>query len=150
MRAIRNFDEFIKENIVKKQAKDISRANFLMVEAQKSYEFLSDVLADYGITEHNANTVIKLCYDIIMELIRACMLNEGYNASGRGAHEAEVSYLVKIGLNENDVQFADQLRYFRNGITYYGKQFDAEYAKKVLEFMNKVYPKLKEMIESKP
>jgi len=108
MRAVRNFEEFIDEGIVKKQAPDKSRANYLMNEYEKSYEFLLVIVRDYGITEKNANSVIKLCYDTMMELIRACMLKEGYNASGLGAHEAEVAYLRKIGLKENDVQFADQ------------------------------------------
>ncbi len=145
MRPVRQFEEFIAEGIVKKQAPDRSRANFLASESEKSYDFLLDVVKNYGITERNANTIIKLCYDVVMELIRACMLKEGYNASGRGAHEAEVSYLRKIGFKETDVQFADQVRYFRNGVMYYGKQLDEEYAKTVLEFMDGLYRKLKEM-----
>lgn len=145
MRAVRHFDEFIDEGIVKKQAPDKSRANYLMTESEKSYEFLLVIVTDYGITEKNANSVIKLCYDTMMELIRACMLKEGYNASGQGAHEAEVSYLRKICFKENDIQFADQLRYFRNGIMYYGKQLDEEYAVKVLDFIKKTYPALKEI-----
>jgi hypothetical protein len=40
----------------------------------------------------------------------------------------------------------NSLRYFRNGILYYGERFDAEYAKKVLGFLEKVYPRLKKMI----
>lgn len=56
-----------------------------------------------------------------------------------------MSYLRKIGFKETDVQFADQVRYFRNGMMYYGKQLDEEYAKNVLEFMDKLYRKLKAM-----
>ena len=78
-----------------------------------------------------------------MELIRAKMLLKGYNTSGLGAHEAEVSYLRVLGFNENDVQFADRLRYFRNGMLYYGTILDEEYAKKVLEFTKKIYSRLK-------
>jgi len=146
MRIISNFEYYIEEGIVKKQAPDKSRASFLASESEKSHAFLLEIIRNYGITAQNANTIIKLAYDIIMELIRACMLKEGYNASGLGAHEAEVSYLRKIGFKETDIQFADQMRYFRNGITYYGKQLDIEYAKDVFEFMNKVYPKLKEKV----
>ena len=39
--------------------------------------------------------------------------------------------------------FTNDLRYFRNGILYYGKSFDKEYGEKVLDFLNKTYPKLK-------
>jgi len=41
-------------------------------------------------------------------------------------------------------RFMNDLRFFRNGILYYGKDFDAEYGKKVLDFLNNIYPKLKE------
>lgn len=70
------------------------------------------------------------------------MFAKGYNASGAGAHEAEVSYLRVLGFEEKDVQFVNQLRYFRNGMLCYGTMLDEEYAKKVLDFFNKIYPKL--------
>ncbi len=148
MRIISDFEYFIEEGIAKKQAPDKSRAAFLASESEKSHAFLLEIMRNYSITAQNANSIIKLAYDIIMELIRACMLKEGYNASGQGAHEAEVSYLRKIGFKETDIQFADQMRYFRNGITYYGRQLDIEYARNVFEFMNKAYPKLKEKAKS--
>lgn len=143
MRPIRSFKSFIKEGIVKKQAPDISRANFLIKESEKSYLWLNKIINCIKLNDENANTIIKLCYDIIMESIRAKMLMKGFNSSGKGAHEAEVAYLREINFNENDVQFIDQLRYFRNGILYYGKIFDKEYAKKVLGFLNKAKQKLK-------
>jgi len=139
MRAIRQFEEFIKERIVKKQAPDNSRANFLVKESEKSNNFLKRLVADYGVTDDNANSVIRICYDIFMELIRASMLRNGFNSAGKGAHEAEVSYMRNMNFSENDIKFADQLRYFRNGIIYYGKIMDAEYAKKVAKYINTVH-----------
>ena len=82
-----------------------------------------------------------------MELARAKMLLEGYNSSGFGAHEAEVSYMRILGFNENDVQFANQLRFFRNGMIYYGTILDTEYAEKVIEFTKRIYLKLKKSLE---
>lgn len=144
MKPIKNFNEFLKEGIVKKQTPDISRANFLINESQKSYLFVKNLIKDIDLNDDNANSIIKLCYDIIMEIIRAKMLRNGYNAVGWGAHEAEVSYLRNLGFSENDVQFTDQLRYFRNGIMYYGKVFDKGYARKVLDFLYRITEKLKE------
>jgi len=57
---------------------------------------------------------------------------------GQGSHEAEVSFLSNIGFKNKDVEFANQLRYFRNGIIYYGKEFGEEYAQKVVKFLKKV------------
>lgn len=149
MRAVRNFEMFISEGIVKKQAPDISRANFLSQESDRSYKFLKKIINDYGHTDENANSIIRLCYDVLMELIRAIMLKNGFNSSGKGAHEAEVSYLRESEFNETDVMFADQLRYFRNGIVYYGKILDAEYAKQVIGFLEKTYPELKNILKAK-
>lgn len=74
-----------------------------------------------------------------MELIRAKMLKAGFKSSGIGAHEAEVSYLRELGFKDTEIEFTNQLRYFRNGILYYGKSFDIDYVNKVLDFLNKVY-----------
>ena len=148
MRAIKNFDEFVKDRVVKKQSIDRSRAEFLVKEAQNSYDYLFEKIKKLGLGDNNANDLIKSCYDILMEIIRAKMLLEGYNASGFGAHEAEVSFMRVLGFDEKDVQFADQMRFFRNGMLYYGTILDRDYAEKVIEFTKKKYPKLKEMIKN--
>ena len=140
---MKSFEGFIKKGIVKKQNPDKSRAEFLIKESEKTLRGLNKRVKIMGIDEDNVNSIVKDCYDILMEIIRAKMLLKGYNASGLGAHEAEVSYLKMLEFSENDVQFADKLRYFRNGMLYYGTILDEEYAKKVLEFLKKIYPKLK-------
>lgn len=149
MIAIKDFSEFLKRMIVKKQSPDKSRAEFLIKEAENGYNLLLKKIEKLGIDEENANDFIKSCYDILMELIRAKMLLEGYNASGSGAHEAEVSYLRILGFNEREAQFANQLRYFRNGMLYYGTILNKEYAEKVIEFTKIHYPKLKGTINKK-
>lgn len=146
MSAIKQFDEFVKENIAKKQAPNIPRAKFLIAESEKSYSYLVKLTKTMGMTDEGANSIIKLSYDIMAELIRAKMMLDGFNSSGQGAHEAEVAYAGLLGFSENEIQFLDQLRYFRNGVMYYGKILDADYARKVLDFLNKIYPKLKAML----
>jgi len=146
MKGIRSFDEFIKQNIVKKQSIDKSRAEFLVKEAENGYNNLLEKIQKIGIREDNANDFVKSCYDILVELIRAKMLLDGYNASGKGAHEAEVSYMRVLGFVEKDVQFADQIRYFRNGMLYYGTILDKEYTEKVIDFTKRIYSKLKKIV----
>ena len=144
---MKSFEEFIKSKIVKVQAPDISRVEFLFKEAENGYDFLEDMITKIGLQEDNANYFVKSCYDILMEVIRAKMLLKGYNATGQGAHEAEVSYLKVLGFKENDIQFADQMRFFRNGMLYYGTKIDKEYAEKVIIFTKKMYTKLKKSEE---
>lgn len=143
MRPVRTFKEYLEEGVVKKQSQDFSRARSLVKESENSYRFLKEVIGKIGISDDNANSIIKNSYDIIMELIRAKMLSLGYNSSGHGAHEAEVAFLREIGFKETELEFANQLRFFRNGILYYGKSFDKSYAEKVLNFLNKVKTRLK-------
>ena len=148
MKAIRNFDEFIRKNIVKRQSIDRSRAEFLFKESENSYDNLLEMLKKIKLIDNNANSFVKSCYDILLELIRAKMLLEGYHASGAGAHEAEVSYMRILGFDEKYVQFADQMRFFRNGMLYYGTITDKVYAEKVIGFTKRIYPKLKQLIKN--
>ena len=145
MNAVRRFEEFIKEGVVKVQAPDKSRAKFLIAESGNSYRLLSELMEKIKVEDHSANMFVKSCYDILMELIRARMLLDGYNASGFGAHEAEVAYLRILGYSETEIQFVDRLRYFRNGMLYYGTILDQEYAQIVIKFTKKNYNNLKEM-----
>lgn len=140
---IRDFNEYILEGIVEHRSPDLSRSSSLRKEAEQSEEVFLQIVGSIGVTDVNANTLIKIAYDAIMSRIRAEMLKKGYSAAGRGAHEAEVAYLRKLGFSESDVRFCDQLRYFRNGIMYYGKNFNAQYAKKVHDFVQKTNKKLR-------
>ena len=44
MKPIKNFEEFVKQNVVKKQSVDKSRADFLIRESEKSYNCMLDML----------------------------------------------------------------------------------------------------------
>ncbi|HLD39242.1 MAG TPA: hypothetical protein VJB05_02940 [archaeon] len=147
MKPLKTFDEYMKEGTVKKQSPDKMRARSLIAESGDSYKILLSFIEKMGLDDDNANHVIKNAYDILMELIRAKMLSDGFNTTGKGAHEAEVSYMAEIGFIGKDVDFANDLRYFRNGIMYYGKKFDKAYAEKVMEFIRRGYPLLKKMCE---
>ena len=148
MRELKKFEEFIKTNIIKKSFPNKSRADYLQESSIKTYNSIKELINKIGINENNINTIIKESHDAILELIRARLLIDGFSASGIGAHEAEVSYLRKLSFNESDIQFINQLRYFRNGIVYYGKQFDTEYAQKVYNFLKIIYPKLKKLCDT--
>lgn len=147
MRLVRNFEEFIRMRVVKSQGVDSSRINFLVNESEKAFDFLEDMINVFGVIDKNAGIIIRSCYDSIMEIIRAVMLKNGFNARGDKAHMAEVSYLREVGFSENDVQFADSLRHARNGIMYYGNNLGEKYARRVFEFLQKIYPKLKELLK---
>ena len=142
MKSPNKFEEYLNKGVVKRKSPDKPRAEFLVNEAKRSKLALEKRLQKEKIGDLNSNSIIKDAYDIVMSFIRAKMLIKGYSAAGLFAHEAEVSYLRELGFKENGVQFLNQLRYYRNGILYYGKILDKEYAEKVIAFLNNVYPKL--------
>ena len=142
MNRIKSFEEFVEKKVVKKQSPDRPSAEFLEKESDISYTYMLELIKKMGISDINANDYIKKCYDILMGLIRAKMLLDGYSASGFSAHEAEVYYLEKLGFDEKETKFVNQIRYFRNGMLYYGTILDKEYAEKVISFTKDNYAKL--------
>jgi len=144
-----NFDHFVEQGIVKKQTPDKERANSLIEESQRKFNQIKRVTSLIGIDGENANDLVEDCYDVLIGLIRAIMLFRGFNSSGKGAHEAEVYFLEKLNFTSKEVSFTNDLRYFRNGILYYGKRFDKDYAEKVIHFMNEMIPKLEEKLKWK-
>ncbi|MBI2654991.1 hypothetical protein HYX06_01025 [Candidatus Woesearchaeota archaeon] len=146
MTPLRNFEEFLKDMTIRRQNPAISRARSLAEEAELRKGFIKKLAEKLELSDKTANYYIENAYDAIMELIRAKMLLDGFKSSGANAHEAEVSYLRNLAFPEAEIRFANELRYFRNQIKYYGKRMDSDYAKKVLEFLEKVYPKLKQFL----
>lgn len=142
MRFIKNFEEFIEEGIIKTITPDKQRSENLLMESKRKFTLLKNNIDKLGVNDENANDYVEYCYNIIIFRIRAKMLIDGYSSSGQGSHEAEVSYGRNLNFSENELQLLNQLRYFRNGILYYGKQFDKEYAEKIITFTKKVYSKL--------
>ena len=147
MKSLKPFNDFLKEGIVRKQFPDKERAKFLINSAENAFQSLLEMVHKVEINDKNANTFVKNAYDPIMELVRAILLINGFNSSGSYAHEAEVSYLRELKFSESEIEFANQLRYFRNGVVYYGTLLKADYANKVIYFVRRIYPKLKKIAE---
>jgi len=149
MRSTLNFEEYLKEGIVIKQRPNVPRANFLIEEANKSFLGLKQRVEQMGVNELNASSIVKDAHDIVLELIRAKMLIDSFNASGVDAHKVEVVYMAKLGFSKVEIEFMDELRYLRNGVLYYGTKINKEYAEKVLNFLTKIYPLLRSKLNIK-
>jgi len=145
----KEFNYFINAGIIRKIKPDFQKSEFLVEESDRTFRGLNKRLNLMGIDKDNANSIIKDCYDLMMELIKAKLFLDGYSSSGNFSHEAEVSYLKELNFSENEISFMNELRRNRNSINYYGKLFDEEYADKVVNFAKKVYPSLKKIIGGK-
>ena len=142
---MKEFKEFLEAGIVKKLSSDVLRAKDLIQESERKYKSLKQIINKIGISDENSNDIVEYCYDIIIGLIRAKMYIDGFKSSGKGTHEAEVSYLMEIGFSETESKFMDEMRYFRNGIKYYGKHFGRGYSKRAVEYMEGMVVKLKKL-----
>lgn len=142
MRILKQFEEYVNEGIARKETPDPQRAKNLINESARKMRSLQQNLEKVGIDADNTNDYVEYCYDTLMLLVRAKLYSDGYSTCGAGAHEAEVAYLRNLDIKESNIRFLDQLRYFRNGILYYGKLVDADYAEEVIQFTKKLHPKL--------
>lgn len=113
-----------------------------MKESKKSFKGLKERVIQMKINELNSNSIIKDIHDIIIQSIRSKMLSKGFSASGNYAHEAEVAYLKKLNFVEFEISFINTLRASRNGINYYGKIFEKEYAQECYLFLKKISKKI--------
>ena len=134
MRRVPTFEECLQKGSLISITPDKQRSQYLYLQAKRKRELLEENIKKIGITTENANDYIEYCYNILMIFIRAHMFEQGYKTQGQGSHEAEVSFAKRIGFRETELDFLNQLRYFRNGILYYGQEFDTTYAKKVISF----------------
>ena len=148
MNKIKKFEEYIENKVVKKRGSDKIKAQDLTTEAEKDKKFLEEIKKKIPLNDDNANNFIEQVYKIILKTIRARMMIDGYKATGHSAHEAEVAYMINLGFSEAETEFMDEIRYSRNGILYYGSSFNKDYAEKILVFFEKIYPRLKKMVES--
>jgi len=139
---IKEFSEYMEDGIVRKVFPNPNR------EAERKFKVLNRQIKVLGIDDELANEYVLMSYDCLMFLVRAKIILDGYYASGQGAHEAEISYLKILNFNETDIQFLDKMRYYRNGMLYYGVKLDKEYAKKVIEFTKKNYFKLRKILKN--
>jgi len=147
MKPLKPFKVYIEEGTVKRITPDFNRAVFLSKEAEKRMVFLKELKEKIGIKDDNANYIVENSYNVLSEVLRSKMLESGYYASGIGAHEAEVAFMENLLFTHDEIVFMNSLRYFRNSILYYGKILDEEYGKKVLTFLDNIYPKLKKLLK---
>jgi len=61
MKGIIDFEEFVKEGIVKIQSANKSRAEFLVKESTQSYQYLLELIEKMGVHDINANDYVKKC-----------------------------------------------------------------------------------------
>ncbi|MEK6950252.1 MAG: hypothetical protein AABX13_00825 [Nanoarchaeota archaeon] len=79
-------------------------------------------------TERYPSNTLLDYYDIIHNLLEALTVQEGIKVKGEGAHQELIEYVVKhYGFSEQTRQFLQQLREYRNRISYEGFMVNLEF-----------------------
>ena len=99
-------------------------------------------LNDTDIEKYPTNTLNDY-YDIIHKLMESITLSKGIKFKGEGAHKELIDHIAKIlELEEQTKQFLQQMRDYRNRISYEGFTIHKNYIKlnknKILEIIKKL------------
>lgn len=80
-----------------------------------------------NIKEYPTNSLTDY-YDVIHKLMEALTLLEGIKIKGEGAHQELIEYVVKqYNLDEQTKRFLQQMREYRNRISYEGFMINSNY-----------------------
>lgn len=114
--------------------KNMAKITWKRLEETDKMKYPSNTLKDY--------------YDSIHELLEAITLQEGVKIKGEGAHQELIDYVArKHHLPENERLFLQQIREYRNKISYEGFAVDPEFMERNDEKIKRILEKLFRIIE---
>jgi len=88
-------------------------------------------------------------YDVMHKLLEAISIAEGIKIKGEGAHQELIDYIAKHhGLDEQIRQFLQQMREYRNLISYEGFVIHRNFVVLNEEKMKRIVKKLFELLEA--
>jgi len=131
-----NFENLIRNGIVKKVPKDAIRAKSLIKSAEQALGTAKDI----PIEEDKLKTIFRELYESLRQYCEALGYLKGYKFLN---HESIAVFLDEI-LNEKEISIKfDRYRKLRNGINYYGDVIEITTVKGTLKEIPLIIDKLK-------
>lgn len=94
---------------------------------KKMAEITLERLNKTDIEEYPSNTLLDY-YDVIHRLMESLTIKNGIKAKGEGAHQELIEYIFKQDIiDEQTRQFLQQMREYRNRISYEGFMINKNY-----------------------
>lgn len=114
---------------------------------KKVAEITLERLNKTNMFDYSSNTLLDY-YDIIHKLMEALTLKGGIKIKGEGAHQELIDYIAKeYNFDEQTRQFLQQMRDYRNRISYEGFIVHQNYIKlnneKIVNIIKKLFNELK-------
>ena len=131
-----NFENLIREGIVKKVPIDLIRSKSLVKSSAQAFNTAKII----PFNEETLKTIFRELYESLREYCEALGYIKGYKFSN---HESIAYFLDEI-LNEKEISLKfDRYRKLRNGINYYGNTIEMESVKHALIEISSLLNKLK-------
>lgn len=114
---------------------------------KKMAEITLERLSKTDMEQYPSNTLLDY-YDIVHKLLEALTLREGVKIRGEGAHQEIIDYLAKQKkTDEQTRQFLQQMRDYRNRISYEGFTIHENYIRlnkaKIIGIIRHLFKQLK-------
>ncbi len=114
---------------------------------KKMAEITLERLDNTDMEKYPSNTLLDY-YDVVHKLIEALTLIEGIKVKGEGAHQELIDYVAKQKkIDEHMRQFLQQMRDYRNRISYEGFMINKNYIglnKEIItRIINRLFDQLK-------
>lgn len=114
---------------------------------RKMAEITLQRLEKTDMEDYPSNTLLDF-YDTIHKLAEALILREGIKIKGEGAHQELVDYIAKQKkIDEQTRQFLQQMREYRNRISYEGFMIHKNYIDMNKEKIQKIIKHLFELLD---
>ncbi|MDO8627956.1 MAG: hypothetical protein Q7K42_05810, partial [Candidatus Diapherotrites archaeon] len=88
-------------------------------------------------------------YDAVKNLLLGLLLVKGFSVKGEGAHFELINFVSEHypKILTNEIHIIDNVRKYRNRISYEGYSIDSDYLERNEEKIKKLIEKLKELLE---
>ena len=132
-----SWNDCLENNSAKKVTPNPARASSLIETAEERLSIVPDI------NEKNCNFVFEDYYTSLLELLQAIVLKEGYNI----LNHLCLGYYLRDSLQRDDLyKVFDDLRYKRNGLTYYGNRMDFDTSKQAIENCKRLIKEFKSIL----
>jgi uncharacterized protein (UPF0332 family) len=137
---IKQFDYYVKNNLVKKTTINFDVVNALLKRAELRLKLNSKK----QFTDEESSIVFEQIYESVREATQALLQKQGFKPF---SHEALVAFMIKNKFEPSIVNTFNKYRILRNKSVYEAVEISENKCQEAIEFAKKFIPKIKERLK---
>ena len=138
---IKNFEQYLKENLAQKRSPNPTEASSLMNKAVRRLKYIKMQKID----AFTAEFIFEDNYETMREAIQSLMELKGYKPY---SHEVLVAFLIEFSkISKPEILSFDRYRALRNNAVYRAERISSETCEESLKFLEKFMSELKKEFE---